>query len=69
MIVKGSPRKDGHALAVYFINSEDGARRIFGTDPMADTIMAMTEWDELGSRGEFVVISHLFLKLQWPSRI
>jgi relaxase-like protein len=54
VIVKGSPRKDGHALALYFMNSEDGARRLFGTDPMGDTITAMTEWDEIGSltRGE-----------------
>jgi relaxase-like protein len=54
MIVKGSPRKDGHALALYFMNSEDGARRIFGTDPIGDTITAMTEWDEIGllTRGE-----------------
>ena len=54
MIVKGKPRQDGHALAVYFMTSEDGARRIFGTDPMGDTATAMTEWDEIGSltRGE-----------------
>jgi hypothetical protein len=54
LIVKGKPRKDGHALALYFMNSEDGARRIGGTDPMGDTVTAMTEWDEIGSltRGE-----------------
>ena len=54
MIIKGRSRKDGHALALYFMTSEEGARRIFGTDPMGDTITAMTEWDEIGSltRGE-----------------
>jgi MobA/VirD2-like, nuclease domain len=54
VIVKGRPRKDGHALAAYFMESEDGARRIFGTDPMGDTVTAMTEWDEIGraTRGE-----------------
>lgn len=48
MIVKGSPRKDGHALALYFMNSEEGARLIFSSDPMGDTVTAMTEWDEIG---------------------
>lgn len=54
MIVKGSARKDGHALAMYFMTSEDGARRIFGTDPLGDTLTAMTEWDEISglTRGE-----------------
>ncbi|HXR75365.1 MAG TPA: hypothetical protein VN737_05285 [Bryobacteraceae bacterium] len=54
MIVKGKTRKDGHALAMYFLTSEEGARRIFGTDPLGDTLTAMTEWDEIGSltRGE-----------------
>jgi len=54
MIVKGSARKDGHALAVYFMKSEDGARLIFSSDPMGNTLAAMTEWDEIGrlTRGE-----------------
>jgi len=54
MIVKGSARKDGHALALYFMTSEEGARRIFGTDPLGDTLTAMTEWDEIAglTRGE-----------------
>lgn len=54
MIVKGSARKDGHALALYFMKSEEGARLIFSTDPMGDTVTAMTEWDEIGrlTRGE-----------------
>jgi hypothetical protein len=36
------------------MTSEEGARRIFGTDPLGDTVTAMTELDEIGSltRGE-----------------
>lgn len=54
MIVKGSARKDGPAMAVYFMESEDGARLLFSSDPMGDTLTAMTEWDEIGrlTKGE-----------------
>src|SRR2546423_1528140 len=46
--------KPAHERTVYSMHRGEGPRRIFGTDPMGDTITAMTEWDEIGllTRGE-----------------
>jgi hypothetical protein len=57
MIIKGAARKHGGQLAEYMQNSEEGARRIAGTDPFGDTKTAMIEWDEIGrlTRGELPV--------------
>jgi Relaxase/Mobilisation nuclease domain len=54
MIVKGAARKDGAQLAAYLMESEDGARLLFVSDPAGDLDAAMTEWDEIGrlTRGE-----------------